>query len=82
MLSAHQLEGGTFKVTSLIPDLDEDSTLYKTGLLFKLTYGDDVFEARLNTGDEFTSMFMNGESVAILQPNVLYKLDIFTEVAI
>ena len=74
-------ETGTFNVTSIIQFSGSTGSLGESGILIKLTNddNDDVFEARLNTGDEFTGQFMDGDAVAILQPNVLYKFNVFTE---
>jgi len=72
-------ESGTFKVTSLIPEQEISGCLKDSGLLIRLTYGDDVFEARLNTVDGFEDEFADGGQPAILQPGILYKVDIFTE---
>ncbi len=75
-------DAGTFNVTSLIPDLTIDTPLWESGLLIKLTYEENTFESRLNEGNEFTSLFKDGNTEAILQPGILYKVDIYTEVAI
>ena len=71
-------EGGTFIVTSLIPGKEISGALKDSGLLIRLTHEDDVFEARL-VDNTFEGKFMNGGAPAILLPNVLYKMDIFTE---
>jgi len=75
-------EAGTFKVTSLIPDLEEGTPLRESGLLIRLTDEEVTFESRLNEGDGFTGEFKDGNAPAILQPGVLYKVDIFTETQI
>lgn len=71
-------DAGTFKVTSLIPGQEISGSLKDSGLLIRLTHEEDVFEARL-VDDTFKDEFKNGDEPAILLPNVLYKVDIFTE---
>ena len=71
-------DAGTFKVTSLIPNQDISGSLKDSGLLIRLTHEDDVFEARL-VDDTFKGEFKDGNETAILLPDVLYKVDIFTD---
>ncbi len=72
-------DDGTFNVLSLIPDQEISGSLRGSGLLIRLTHEDAVFESKLDVDDEFEDSIMDGESEAILLPNILYKIDIFTE---
>jgi len=72
-------DSGAFNILSLIPDQDISGSLRKSGLLIKLSNEDTVFESRLDTENKFEDDVMDGETEAVLLPNVLYKIDIFTE---
>lgn len=72
-------EDGTFNLTSLIPDQAISGSLKDSGLVITFTHEDQVYESKLNELNGFEGDAMNGAVKAILLPDLLYKVEIFTE---
>ena len=67
-------DSGTFSVSVSCSAIG--GSLKESGLVIRLTSGDDLFEADLNKSNDFSSMFRSGDSAATLKGGQLYRISI------
>ena len=71
-------QSGLFHVNASVPSASITGSLHNAGMEINIAQGTDDFMAVLDTTDNFSSLFKDGNETAEVRPNVMYKITILT----